>query len=373
MPALFSNSATATLASSITSTATSIAVAGGFGSLFPSLSGSNYFWATLVDSSNNLEVVRVTARSGDVMTVVRGQDGTTARAYSSGSKFELRVTSAALGNFAQLDGATFTGSVGLSGGGSMAGTFSGNPTFSGNVTFSNTIAGSVSGNAGTVTNGVYTNNTQTISGEKTFSSTVTGRSAGSTSASFSATTTGGAFGLMWNRRGALSTSVVHTGSSYAPSVTMVYEYTGAYSGVYSMGHLTTNEASPGALAIHHINSSGVAESNWLFYGADGKFVSTGDVTAFSDERLKTNWRSLRSDFIEALARVRAGVYDRTDVKATQVGVSAQSLWPVMPEAVSTDGNGTMSVAYGNAALTACVELAKAIVSLRQEVAGMKGA
>lgn len=136
MPALFKNSATATLAGSITSTATSIAVAGGFGSLFPSLSGSQFFYATLVNSSNQVEVVKVTARSGDVMTVVRGQDGTTARAYSSGDKFELRVVAAVLENFAQLDGAN---------------------TFSGSNTFSQVINGSISGNAATVTNGVYNN------------------------------------------------------------------------------------------------------------------------------------------------------------------------------------------------------------------------
>ena len=44
---------------------------------------------------------------------------------------------------------------------------SGDETIGGNKTFSNTITGSISGNAGTVTNGVYTNNSQTISGQKT--------------------------------------------------------------------------------------------------------------------------------------------------------------------------------------------------------------
>jgi hypothetical protein len=50
----------------------------------------------------------------------------------------------------------------------------GNQTISGTKTFASTIAGSITGNAGTVTNGVYTTGDQTISGTKTFSSTIVG-------------------------------------------------------------------------------------------------------------------------------------------------------------------------------------------------------
>lgn len=49
----------------------------------------------------------------------------------------------------------------------------GNQTIAGTKTFSSTISGSISGNAGTVTNGVYTTGTQTITGDKTFSGAVT--------------------------------------------------------------------------------------------------------------------------------------------------------------------------------------------------------
>lgn len=88
----FANSAYATLASSITSSATSITLTTGQGARFPSLSGSDYFYATLIDTSNNLEIVKCTARSTDVLTVVRGQESTTARAYSAGDRIELRIT-----------------------------------------------------------------------------------------------------------------------------------------------------------------------------------------------------------------------------------------------------------------------------------------
>ena len=92
----FSNNASATLASGINSSVTTITLTTGQGALFPSLGASDSFYATLVDSSNNLEIVKVTARSSDTLTVVRGQEGTTARAYIAGDKFELRPTAAAL-------------------------------------------------------------------------------------------------------------------------------------------------------------------------------------------------------------------------------------------------------------------------------------
>lgn len=92
----FANSAYATLASSITSSATSITLTTGQGARFPSLGAGDYFYATLIDTSNNLEIVKCTARSTDVLTVVRGQESTTARAYSAGDRIELRITAQGL-------------------------------------------------------------------------------------------------------------------------------------------------------------------------------------------------------------------------------------------------------------------------------------
>ena len=50
----------------------------------------------------------------------------------------------------------------------------GDQTVSGAKTFTSTIVGSISGNAGTVTNGVYTTGDQSIGGIKTFTSTIVG-------------------------------------------------------------------------------------------------------------------------------------------------------------------------------------------------------
>jgi hypothetical protein len=81
---LFANNAKTTLASGITSTQTSITVAPGTGSQFPSpVSGVSAFTLTLVSasSSSTYEICLCTARSGDTLTVVRGQEGTTGQTF----------------------------------------------------------------------------------------------------------------------------------------------------------------------------------------------------------------------------------------------------------------------------------------------------
>lgn len=99
----FANNAYGTLNASITSSNTSLTLSSGQGARFPSLASGDYFYATLIDTSNNLEVVKCTARSTDVLTITRGQESTTARAFSVGDRVELRVTAAGLGDATNID------------------------------------------------------------------------------------------------------------------------------------------------------------------------------------------------------------------------------------------------------------------------------
>ena len=99
----------------------------------------------------------------------------------------------------------------------------------------------------------------------------------------------------------------------------------------------------------------------------GALVASGNVTAYSDEFLKKDWEDLPHDFIENLARTKVGTYTRTDTNERQVGVGAQSLAPTIPEAVIKDHAGILTVAYGNAALAACVKLAQRIVELEEKI------
>lgn len=88
---LFSNNASTTLGSAAFSTATTITLASGTGTEFPTLALGQYFTGTLwaAGSTTGLpnEIVKVTARTGDTLTVVRGQEGTTAQDWDVGDTF----------------------------------------------------------------------------------------------------------------------------------------------------------------------------------------------------------------------------------------------------------------------------------------------
>jgi hypothetical protein len=103
----------------------------------------------------------------------------------------------------------------------------------------------------------------------------------------------------------------------------------------------------------------------------GNFVARGNVTAYSDERLKKDWADLPADFLEQLAKVKHGTYTRTDSEERQMGVSAQSMRGFAPEAVMEDSEGRLSLAYGNAALVAAVKLAERVVALEARLAALE--
>ena len=98
MSALYSNNAATTLASGITSSATSLTVATGTGAVFPTItSNQDYFLITLQSvSTGNSEIVLVTARATDTFTIVRAQEGTTAIAFSTSDYVQQRVTAGEL-------------------------------------------------------------------------------------------------------------------------------------------------------------------------------------------------------------------------------------------------------------------------------------
>ena len=110
-------------------------------------------------------------------------------------------------------------------------------------------------------------------------------------------------------------------------------------------------------------------------GTIGTFSSTGlsvtgTITSSSDERYKTNWRELPYNYIDRLSNIKMGIFDWIDRSdKNQVGVSAQSLMTLLPEAVIYDEtNSRYTVSYGNAALVSTIELAKEIVMLKNQIA-----
>jgi hypothetical protein len=95
------NNASGTLATAISASDTGIVLTTGNGASFPALGVGDYFYATLESTGGTFEVIKVTVRSGDSMTVVRAQEGSTANSFAAGSRIELRVTGAAVTDFLQ--------------------------------------------------------------------------------------------------------------------------------------------------------------------------------------------------------------------------------------------------------------------------------
>lgn len=103
------NNATALVGSSITAEATQVTLAAGAGAKFPTLSTGDWFPITVVKATDasQLEIMRVTARSGDVLTVVRAQEGTSAKEFAPGDVVEMRLTAGAISEgLPMVDGTT---------------------------------------------------------------------------------------------------------------------------------------------------------------------------------------------------------------------------------------------------------------------------
>lgn len=111
----FANNAVSRLAANLSVSATSISLTPGDGSKFPVLSAGQYFMATLVKVDGTSEIVKVTARSTDTLTVVRaaepvGGAAAIAHPFTAGDRIELRLTAGALGS--ELDRIEAAGVIG---------------------------------------------------------------------------------------------------------------------------------------------------------------------------------------------------------------------------------------------------------------------
>lgn len=109
MSVKFSNNFSTSLSSAINTTTTSISLVDASG--MPTIGANDYAYVTLDTDTDSatIEVVKVTGVSSNTLTVVRGQDGTTASSFSAGTKVELRVTAAALDDISTAaNGTTFT-------------------------------------------------------------------------------------------------------------------------------------------------------------------------------------------------------------------------------------------------------------------------
>jgi len=99
----------------------------------------------------------------------------------------------------------------------------------------------------------------------------------------------------------------------------------------------------------------------------GSLVATGNITAYSDEKLKTNVEVI-TNALDKVSEVRGVTYTDKETGEKRTGVIAQELQKVLPEAVVEDEEGVLSVAYGNVVGL----LIESIKELREEVKALKG-
>lgn len=90
---LFANNAEGFVAASVAIEDTTIPLGAGEGFAFPSPAAGDFFLATLTDGAGGYEIVKVTTRTDDSLSVVeRGQEGTNPRGWSVGDSVSLRLT-----------------------------------------------------------------------------------------------------------------------------------------------------------------------------------------------------------------------------------------------------------------------------------------
>jgi hypothetical protein len=96
----FVNNFNAPLAAGLAAGDTVITLQTGYGAILTSKLanplGTDHIYGTLVNSANDIEIVKVTAISGDDLTVVRGVDNTTARPWLAGDIISMRACAASL-------------------------------------------------------------------------------------------------------------------------------------------------------------------------------------------------------------------------------------------------------------------------------------
>jgi hypothetical protein len=120
---------------------------------------------------------------------------------------------------------------------------------------------------------------------------------------------------------------------------------------------TTKTEFKDAQGLHHFNSN---------VTLGGTLTATGDVVAYSDEKLKENVKTLDGSKV---LKMRGVSFDRSDTGKFSSGVIAQELQKIAPELV-LDNNGTLGVAYGNLAgylIEAIKEQQKQINELKKSI------
>jgi hypothetical protein len=127
--------------------------------------------------------------------------------------------------------------------------------------------------------------------------------------------------------------------------------------------------------VMRIGGWSAATNRWQL-DMSGNMTVAGDVTAFSDARVKTNVQTIENALDKTLA-LRGVSYNRTDSDdtRTKIGVIAQETLEIVPEVVNQDNSGMYNVSYGNMTallIEAIKEQQAQIEDLKAEVKKLRG-
>ena len=101
---------------------------------------------------------------------------------------------------------------------------------------------------------------------------------------------------------------------------------------------------------------------------NGALTATGNITAYSDERIKENITEV-PNALDAVDAIRGVTYTRTDTKEDSVGVIAQEVEALFPELVTEHEDGIKSVNYNGligVLFSAVKELSAEVKALKEQ-------
>lgn len=292
------NNAVGQIADNITTSETSIILKPGQGQNFPALGAGDWFPLTVLRPDGAFEIMRCTARSGDTLTVLRGQENTSPISFLLNDRVELRMTAGVLATYFPNTGGTLNGNLAVQGDVSLI-----RPD-------APTTGALFLGNSGN--NYLYFNGTQYV---------------------------------MPGADLLVNGSKVWTASTLNPAAYLPLTggtMTGQLTISNTSPQITLNDTDWGNRYLHcnsgqvgFLNSSG----GWACYSSDdGTFVATGNIGAYSDRKFKRDITEIDEALalVEKLHGIRY-VDNRSD--KPKIGVIAQEVQEVFPEAVGESPDG----------------------------------
>ena len=158
---------------------------------------------------------------------------------------------------------------------------------------------------------------------------------------------------------ALTGDVTGTSAAFDGSAALSFAATLANSGVTAgtytkvtvdaKGRVTTGATLASADVIGALGFTPANKAGDSFTGSisvSGSITATGDITAYSDGRLKTDIETI-TGALDRVRKLRGVTFSRRETGNRGVGLIAQELALIVPEAVMTHEDGLLSVAYGN--------------------------